>query len=618
MVLPKKKPPLLKRAFKLSIVTPYAYITIIFTFLVCGNLNAQQLRKWTNTEGRSFSGTIVDCDGETSKYKVFGRNKLVEIPLSQLCPADRRIAVIEAYKPKYEAALRHLKSEAAKTSKDVFLSREHIPYLNDIGMYLKEIVKPVAEKFKPEGEFDESDDYWVRVHSGMVYFATTWLEELSNQGEMLKTGEARPPKLKDTLRHIGDFYEFFAETHAGKNYFKGRLGRQFPVKFKPKNYIHDNQPYHYWVYLPQKYDKEPLPLVFFLCGIGEFGTSLDAVLTNDLPKLLETRKDYPFVVISPQDNDRVSRPPYFNEILADAKRRFKIDEDRIIGTGLSSGGTGIWRWALNNPDVFAGIVPVCAVMPTEEIRQLKDMPIWIFNNEHDKVWIQELCIANMKGNPNFKYTIFAGEKGHDAWSKAYKVKGLEEWIAKLDRKNNSDNSERILERFRTENSLTKPQLKQEKIQNYLTLAFDPSSKGGKYSNILNEHTFRYGSIHDSILYDALSLIYNFQHFELKQSASPNPVRFMDAKKPSEYQFGIKIQNILKVNVKAPFEVIEKPSYKCFSAYYVSENEDPTAAMNRLRKMAKDAGLTLTGEDRIVYMQMLFADRNIYELQIGVR
>lgn len=618
MVLPKKKPPLLKRAFKLSIVTPYAYITIIFTFLVCGNLNAQQLRKWTNTEGRSFSGTIVDCDGETAKYKVFGRNKLVEIPLSQLCPADKRIAVIEAYKPKYEAALRHLKSEAAKTSKDVFLSREHIPYLNDIGMYLKEIVKPVAEKFKPEGEFDDADDYWVRVHSGMVYFATTWLEELSNQGEMLKTGEARPPKLKDTLRHIGDFYEFFAETHAGKNYFKSRLGRQFPVKFKPKNYIHDNQPYHYWVYLPQKYGKEPLPLVFFLCGIGEFGTSLDAVLTNDLPKLLETRKDYPFVVISPQDNDRVSRPPYFNEILADAKRRFKIDEDRIIGTGLSSGGTGIWRWALNNPDVFAGIVPVCAVMPTEEIRQLKDMPIWIFNNEHDKVWIQELCIANMKGNPNFKYTIFAGEKGHDAWSKAYKVKGLEEWIAKLDRKNNSDNSERILERFRTENSLTKPQLKQEKIQNYLTLAFDPSSKGGKYSNILNEHTFRYGSIHDSILYDALSLIYNFQHFELKQSASPNPVRFMDAKKPSEYQFGIKIQNILKVNVKAPFEVIEKPSYKCFSAYYVSENEDPTAAMNRLRKMAKDAGLTLTGEDRIVYMQMLFADRNIYELQIGVR
>ena len=77
----------------------------------------------------------------------------------------------------------------------------------------------------------------------MVYFATTWLEELSNQGEMLKSGERRPPKLKDTLKHIENFYEFFAETYADKNYFKDRLGRQFPVKFKPKNYIHDNQPY---------------------------------------------------------------------------------------------------------------------------------------------------------------------------------------------------------------------------------------------------------------------------------------------------------------------------------------------------------------------------------------
>ena len=62
MVLTKRKPPLLKRVFRLSVVTPYAYITIIFTFLVCGNLNAQQLRKWTNTEGKSFSGTIVRRD----------------------------------------------------------------------------------------------------------------------------------------------------------------------------------------------------------------------------------------------------------------------------------------------------------------------------------------------------------------------------------------------------------------------------------------------------------------------------------------------------------------------------------------------------------------------------
>lgn len=104
------------------------------------------------------------------------------------------------------------------------------------------------------------------------------------------------------------------------------------------------------------------------------------------------------------------------------------------------------------------------------------MPVWIFNNEYDKVWIQEIAIANMKGNPNFKYTIFAGAKGHEAWSKAYSVKGLEEWMSKLDRKNNSDNASSVLAQYKTENKLTPPQVKVEKGQNYLTLAFDPTAE----------------------------------------------------------------------------------------------------------------------------------------------
>ena len=61
--------------------------SVVLTVAVCCSVS---LRKLTNTEGRSFSGRIVVCDGNTAKYKVFGRNKLVEIPLSQLSPADRR------------------------------------------------------------------------------------------------------------------------------------------------------------------------------------------------------------------------------------------------------------------------------------------------------------------------------------------------------------------------------------------------------------------------------------------------------------------------------------------------------------------------------------------------
>lgn len=74
-------------------------LSVVLTVAVCCDA---PLRKWTNTEGRSFSGRIVDCDGETAKYKVFGRNKLVEIPLSQLCPADRRSADAYCGETQYE------------------------------------------------------------------------------------------------------------------------------------------------------------------------------------------------------------------------------------------------------------------------------------------------------------------------------------------------------------------------------------------------------------------------------------------------------------------------------------------------------------------------------------
>ena len=191
-------------------------------------------------------------------------------------------------------------------------------------------------------------------------------------------------------------------------------------------------------------------------------------------------------------------------------------------------------------------------------------------------------------------------------------------MSKLNRKNNSDNSSSVLEQYKTINKLTAPLVKTEKGQNYLVFAFDPTAKKSKYAAILNAHSSRYGSLHDSFLYDALTAIYQFQHFEMKQSATPHPVRLINTNNPGEYSFAIPVKNFQKVAIKPPFEVKDLPSYKCYSAYFVSETEEPSAAFNRLRRMATEAGYSLTGQDRIVYMQMLFSDRNIYELQVGIR
>ena len=57
----------------------------------------------------------------------------------------------------------------------------------------------------------------------------------------------------------------------------------------------------YWQFVPKGYNgKKNLPLMLFLHGAGERGDNLEVVKKWGPPKLVRKRKDFPFVVISPQ------------------------------------------------------------------------------------------------------------------------------------------------------------------------------------------------------------------------------------------------------------------------------------------------------------------------------
>ena len=47
--------------------------------------------------------------------------------------------------------------------------------------------------------------------------------------------------------------------------------------------------------------------------------------------------------------------------MEDVERAYNVDKDRVYLTGLSMGGGGTWHLGLRYPDLFAAIVPVCAV-----------------------------------------------------------------------------------------------------------------------------------------------------------------------------------------------------------------------------------------------------------------
>jgi len=85
--------------------------------------------------------------------------------------------------------------------------------------------------------------------------------------------------------------------------------------------------------------------------------------------------------------------------IAEAKRLFSVDEDRVYLTGDSMGGWGTWEIANRHPDLFAAIAPVFggsdyhSRMSEEELAKLS--PLDRFFNEKESTWAMADGLLNM-------------------------------------------------------------------------------------------------------------------------------------------------------------------------------------------------------------------------------
>ena len=189
----------------------------------------------------------------------------------------------------------------------------------------------------------------------------------------------------------------------------------------------------YLLFLPQDYEKKDRwPLMLFLHGAGERGDDLELVKKHGPPKIVETKKDFPFILVSPQCKSRRRwEPSALTALLDDVVARYKVDEDRIYVTGLSMGGFGTWSLAADTPDRFAAIVPICGGGEAYWTRQLVNLPVWVFHGAKDKVVPPErsetMVEALKKHGGSVKLTVYP-EAGHDAWTETYDNPELYEWL----------------------------------------------------------------------------------------------------------------------------------------------------------------------------------------------
>jgi predicted peptidase len=188
----------------------------------------------------------------------------------------------------------------------------------------------------------------------------------------------------------------------------------------------------YLLYQPPGYssDAQCWPLILFLHGGGERGYDIELVKTQGLPKLLE-RKDFPFLVVSPQSDEGGWDANALNALLDEVTARYHVDEERIYVTGLSMGGAGTWELASRFPQRFAAIAPICGYGDPELAKNLKHLAVWTFHGAKDKsvpISASEKRVEALKAiGAEVEFTVYPNAY-HDAWTETYDNPRLYEWL----------------------------------------------------------------------------------------------------------------------------------------------------------------------------------------------
>lgn len=194
----------------------------------------------------------------------------------------------------------------------------------------------------------------------------------------------------------------------------------------------------YLLFLPKGYGEKAKrwPMILFLHGKGERGDNLNKVKLHGPPKIVEKRKDFPFIVVSPQCpadawwNDRLD---VLINLLDEVVARYDVDTDRIYLTGLSMGGYGTWALGSRYPERFAAIAPICGGGIKFMSYSLTKTPIWAFHGAKDEVVALEESERMVKWindrDGNAKLTVYP-EAGHDSWTETYNNQELYEWFLK--------------------------------------------------------------------------------------------------------------------------------------------------------------------------------------------
>jgi len=197
------------------------------------------------------------------------------------------------------------------------------------------------------------------------------------------------------------------------------------------------------VFVPLSYSpQKKYPAIVFLHGRFEAGSDGRACTTVGIgPEAAKNADNFPFIVVFPQCNgggwDNAEQEKIAITALEQAKRKYSIDPDRVMLTGLSTGGYGTWRIGAKYRDRFAALVPMCGYSFYDGVSMLTGTPIWCWHYSLD--WAvssgasKEMVKRINAAGGNAKLTS-PGGVGHNVWTVAYRDPALMQWMLEQRRK----------------------------------------------------------------------------------------------------------------------------------------------------------------------------------------
>ena len=191
----------------------------------------------------------------------------------------------------------------------------------------------------------------------------------------------------------------------------------------------------YYLYLPPGYaGRDDWPLVLFLHGGGESGSDLAKVRTHGPPALIDQGRDFPFVLLAPQNPhpDRMWDDAALAALLDTVTSSLRVDPDRVVVTGLSRGGMATWRLGMQQPERFAGLAPIAGGGEPVYAFRLRGVPVRAYLGARDQVVRLDDArrVADRLAAEGGDVTLIVYEDAdHQAtWERAYADPALWDWI----------------------------------------------------------------------------------------------------------------------------------------------------------------------------------------------